>query len=168
MTPTTAETPVSLQKEEVANMVFAAAQEMFVSMMGAEVQLLPEPDAGRSDVFDGVLSLIGLAGAVAGSGALICSSEVACDLSSRLLMSECPQVDAQTLDSVGEITNMIVGGLKNLIEPYTGELRMSVPTVIHGKNIFLRNSQADMAVAVRCGYPQGEFELTVRLSAARK
>jgi hypothetical protein len=51
--------------------------------------------------FDGVLSLIRVAGAFNGSGALVCSAETECDLSSRLLGAEFAFVDEQVLDSVG-------------------------------------------------------------------
>jgi len=147
-------------------MLFAAAQEVFTSMLGSEIQKLPEADAELSALFDGVLSLIGLAGAVVGNGALVCSAAVACDLSSRLMMSESAAVDDEVLDAVGEITNMIIGGFKNLLEPFAGSLQMSIPTVIYGKNVATRNSKADVAVAVRCAFPGGECQLTVRLAGA--
>ena len=99
---------------------------------------------------------------------MVCSAETACDLSSRLLMSKFSNVDEEVLDAVGEIANMMIGGFKNLLEPYAGRLQMSIPSVIYGKNIAMRTSGADVVVAVRCGYPEGEFEVTVRLSAARK
>jgi chemotaxis protein CheX len=164
MTTTSIATAIPLQTEEMANMLFAAAREVFTSMLGSDIQQLPEPDTERSEHFDGVLSLIGLAGAVIGNGALVCSAGVACDLSSRLLMSEFSAVDEEVLDAVGEITNMIVGGFKHLLEPYAGQLQMSIPTVVFGKNIATRNSKANVVVAVRCAFPGGECDLTVRLA----
>ena len=64
-------------------------------------------------------------------------------------------MDEQVLDSVGEITNMIVGGFKNLLEARVGSLQMSIPSVIHGKNISMRDSKADVSVAVRCAFRGG-------------
>jgi len=149
-------------------MLFAATQEVFTSMLGSEIQQVFTPITERSTPFDGVLSLIGLAGALIGNGALVCSAETACDLSSRLLCTEVSQIDEQVLDAVGEITNMIVGGFKNLLEPQVGRMQMSIPSVIFGKNICTRDSKADVAVAVRCAFPGGEFGLAVRLAAARE
>jgi chemotaxis protein CheX len=156
------------QQNEMAEMLFAATQEVFTSMLGSEIQQLSAPEAERSTPFDGVLSLIGLAGALIGNGALVCSAEMACDLSSRLLCAEVSGVDEQVLDAVGEITNMIVGGFKNLLEAHVGPLQMSIPSVIFGKNICTRDARADVVVAVRCAFPGGEFDLTVRLATARK
>ena len=137
-------------------------------MLGSEIEQVPAPEAERSTPFDGVLSLIGLAGALIGNGALVCSDAAACDLSSRMLYSQFSQVDEEVLDAVGEITNMIIGGFKNLLEARVGRLQMSIPSVICGKNICTRDSKADVVVSVRCAFAGGEFGLTVRLAAARE
>jgi chemotaxis protein CheX len=141
----------------MAEMLFAATQEVFTSMLGSEIEQVPAPEAERSTPFDGVLSLIGLAGALIGNGALVCSEAAARDLSSRLLYAEFSHVDEQVLDAVGEITNMIVGGFKNLLEAHVGTLQMSIPSVIYGKNICTRDSKADVTVSVRCAFAGGEF-----------
>jgi len=156
------------QQKEMADMLFAATQEVFTSMLGSEIQPVEVPEATCSSQFDGVLSLIGLAGALIGNGALVCSAEAACAMSALLLCTEFPQVDEQVLDAVGEITNMIVGGFKNLLEAHVGRMQMSIPSVIWGKNIARRDSKADVTVQARCVFPQGEFGLTVRLAAARE
>jgi chemotaxis protein CheX len=168
MTTQPAAAVIPIEHGELAGMLFAATQEVFTSMLGTDVEQFPEPEADRSEPFDGVLSLIGIAGGVIGNGALICTSDTARKLSSRLLMMEFETVDEQVLDAVGEITNMIVGGFKNLLEPHTGRLQMSIPSVIFGKNICARNAGADLAVAVRCGFPEGELEVKIRLAAARE
>jgi chemotaxis protein CheX len=168
MTPASTRTTISVQPEELAKMIFNATQEVFTSMMGCEIQQLPDTETTLTDSFDGVLSLIGLAGPVIGNGVLACSAEAARDLSSQLLYTQFTSVDEQVLDAVGEITNMIVGGFKNLLEVHIGQLQMSIPTVIFGKNIATRNSRADVVVTVRCAFPKGQFELTVRLAAARE
>ena len=156
---------VVLGNEQMADMLFAATQEVFTSMLGSDGERLPEPETGQSASFDGVLSLIGLVGPVVGNGALVCSAEVACDLSSRLLMAEFSAINEEVLDAVGEITNMIIGGFKNLLESHIGRVQMSTPSVIYGKNIATRNSGANVVVAVRCGYPGGELGLKIRLAA---
>jgi len=166
MTTTSTKPMIALETKEMADMLFAATQEVFVSMLGSEIHQLPEAEPERSALFDGVVSVIGLAGPVIGNGIFACSAGAACDLSSRFLIAEFSAVDEQVLDAVGEITNMIVGGFKNLLESITGQLQMSIPTVMYGKNITSRNSQADLAVVVRCAFAGGECELAVRLAAA--
>jgi chemotaxis protein CheX len=152
----------------MAEMLFAATQEVFTSMLGSEIHQAPAPEVARPAPFDGVLSLIGLAGALIGNGALVCSAETACLLSSQLLCAQFSQVDEEVLDAVGEIANMIVGGFKNLLESHVGRMQMSIPSVIFGKNICTREARADVAVALHCVFAGGEFGLRVRLATARE
>ena len=158
-------TLIPLRNDEMADMLFAATQEVFTSMLGSEVQRLSDPAPEQSASFDGVISLIGMVGAVIGNGSLVCSAETACDLSSRLLMSKFSNVDEEVLDAVGEIANMVIGGFKNLLEAHAGPLQMSIPSVIYGKNIATRNSQADVTVAVNASYEGHSLAVTVRLAA---
>jgi chemotaxis protein CheX len=168
MTTDIAVTGIPIQTEEMAKMLFAAAQEVFTSMLGSELRQLPEPPARQSDSFDGVLSLVGLAGSVIGNGSVVCTAESACAMSSRLLMTEFKNVDDEVLDALGEIANMVVGGFKNLLEPAVGRLQMSIPSVIYGKNIATRDAKAGVALRVCCEFPGGEFSVKVRLAVARE
>ena len=158
---------IALRAEEMATMLLTATQEVFTSMLGSDVQQLPEPAPKEHESFDGVLSLIGLTGCLIGNGGFVCSAEAACSLSALMLCAEFPHVDEQVLDSVGEITNMIIGGFKNLLEGQVGRLQMSIPSVICGKNISMRDSKAGITIAVRCAFSGGEFGLTVHLTPAR-
>ena len=165
MTPTQT---IQLPADQLAEMLGAATTDVFTSMLGVDVQLETLPEEARAAPFDGVLSFIGLVGRVVGNGAVICTATTACDLSSRFLMTEFTHVDEQVLDAIGEITNMIVGGFKNLLEARLGTVHMSVPSVIHGKNISTSHLKADMAVAVLCRYSHGELRLKIALAATRE
>ena len=160
-------TSTGLQTEQMAAMLFAATQDVFTSMLGVEIQKSTEPVAERVDRFDGVIALIGLTGPVVGNGALMCSAEAACAMSSLLLSTEVSNVDEQVLDALGEMTNMIVGGFKSLLETHTGRLQMGIPSVIYGKNIATRDSKANVKVTVGCAFPRARFELKIHLAAAR-
>jgi len=164
MTSDTSTLPLSAQ--EMGEMLSAATQDLFTSMLGIEVETVSEYE-DEGDPFDGVLSLIGITGRVVGTGTLICSAPAACDLSSKFLMTEFASVDEQVLDAVGELTNMIIGGFKNVLESHFGRLQMSIPSVIHGCNISTHKTKADVAVGLRCVYAEGEIRLKVGLAASR-
>ena len=90
---------------------------------------------------EGVVSFVGLAGSdCAGTGSLHCESAVACQLASLFMMSEYQSVDDEVLDAFGELTNMIVGNLKNEIESHLGPMALSIPTVVYGRNFSTRSS----------------------------
>ena len=89
---------------------------------------------------DGVVSFVGLAGgACVGTGSLQCDSGAACRLASRFLMADYDAVDEEVLDAFGELTNMIIGNLKNEVELHVGPMGLSIPTVIHGQNFNARS-----------------------------
>jgi chemotaxis protein CheX len=51
-----------------------------------------------------------------------------------MLMCEAPAVNEEVLDTVAEITNMIIGSVKTELEQHLGPLGLSIPTVVYGRN----------------------------------
>jgi chemotaxis protein CheX len=81
-----------------------------------------------------VVALIGVAGTWAGTGCVSCTPELACRVCSQMLMTESKAVDEEVLDAVAELTNMIIGSVKNDLEVELGPLGLSIPTVVYGRN----------------------------------
>jgi chemotaxis protein CheX len=141
-----------------------ATQEVFTTMLSDQV-IPGEPYAERSSASssEGIVALMGMTGAWMGTGVVTCSAALACKLSSLLLMADeaGTTVDEEVLDSIAEITNMIIGNVKNLLEEHVGELNLSIPTVIYGRNLTTRsvNEAEWVVVPFEC---EGE-RLEVRL-----
>lgn len=116
----------------------------------------------------GIVSLVGITGEWGGSGVFSCTPVLANIISARMLATEfdpnSPSVDDDVLDVVAEITNMLIGNVKNGLEEVTGPLAISVPTVIHGRNFQFRSGSGLRALTV-CFAVEGE-EFEVRLSLA--
>jgi chemotaxis protein CheX len=110
--------------------------------------------------------VVGLTGTWVGSGFLICSSQTATLLASRLLMSEMPVIDDEVLDAIGEITNMIIGSVKNGLEERLGLMQLSVPTVLYGKNIRTHLMKSQLQSTITCCGDGWEIVLRVCLSKA--
>jgi chemotaxis protein CheX len=51
-----------------------------------------------------------------------------------MLLCEATAVNEEVLDAVAELTNMIIGGVKNDLEQHVGPLGLSIPTVVYGRN----------------------------------
>lgn len=136
-----------LDRDEIVHNVTAACQEVFTTMLGIEAT--PGEPYVQKNVLGsaaGIMSLIGLAGTWTGAGSIICSPECACRLASRLLMTEYQSVDHEVLDAVAELTNMIVGSFKTLVESRTGPLGLSIPSVVYGRNFNFRNGTDEWTV----------------------
>ncbi|MCX6619945.1 MAG: chemotaxis protein CheX [Acidobacteria bacterium] len=115
--------------------IITATEEVFTTMLGMDlIAQASYVDRKASRPMDGVVSLIGLAGSWVGTGSITCSGELACKISGQFLMSEYDAVDEEVLDAVAELTNMIVGNVKTIIEEDLGPLGLSIPTVVFGRN----------------------------------
>jgi chemotaxis protein CheX len=87
---------------------------------------------------NGVVSFVGLTGPWVGTGSISCSSHMACEIASQMLLTPYTAVDEDVLDSVAEITNMVLGNVKTSLENIVGPMGISIPTVIYGRNFTSR------------------------------
>jgi chemotaxis protein CheX len=121
---------------------------------------------------DGVVALIGLAGTQVGTGMVSCSAGWACKLSAHLLQGEQEgrrqAVDDEVLDSLAEITNMILGNVKNVLEEKLGLMGLSIPTVIFGRNFAARSIGEGQWVMVPFACGADHLEVRLRMAPARE
>jgi chemotaxis protein CheX len=115
----------------------------------------------------GIISLVGITGDWGGSGVFCCSPVLASIICARMLGTDlqpgAPSIDEEVLDVVAEITNMMIGNVKNGLEPVTGPLAISVPTVIHGRNFEFRNTSGLRDVALTFAADDQTFEVRISL-----
>jgi chemotaxis protein CheX len=116
---------------------------------------------------NGLVALVGMAGAVSGSGCLCLSRTLACQAASRFLMAEYAEVNDEVLDAVAELSNMIIGGLKTSLEEELGPMGLSLPTIIFGDNYVTRSPSLGerIVVSFRCedGEVSEQFSIVVCL-----
>ncbi len=130
-----------IAQSELVEAIRTATQEVFSTMLNLELKpgevfVDKEPGGAAS----GVVSLIGLAGPWVGSGSLSCTAQFACRIASSLLAAEYEAMNEDVLDSVAEVTNMIIGNVKTALENRLGAMGLSIPTVIYGRNFQTRSA----------------------------
>lgn len=124
---------------DLVALVRDATEQVFSTMLALDLQCGDAyVDEAAALSSNGVVSFIGLAGVWVGTGSISCSATVACKIASQFLMSEYESVDAEVLDAVAEVTNMILGGVKTSLEERLGPMGLSIPTVIYGRNFTSR------------------------------
>jgi chemotaxis protein CheX len=134
----------------IVDCIASASVNVFATMLGAEIrQGEVSLETGSPDANDGVVSLIGLAGAWTGAGSLSCSPVLACRVCSQMLMTESASVNEDVLDAVAELTNMIIGSVKTDLEQHLGPLGLSIPTVVFGRNFKTRTTGSTEWIVVR-------------------
>jgi chemotaxis protein CheX len=146
----------------MVDFITQSATNVVSTMLGVE---LPVSEAalenGTPDLNDGVVSFIGLAGAWVGTGSVSCTPALACRICSLMLMTESTGVDGDVLDAVAELTNMIIGSVKNDLENHLGPMGLSLPTVVFGRNFKTKSSGTTNWTVVR--FPWESEVLVVKL-----
>lgn len=143
-----------IPREDVIEMIHEATASVFSTMLNLPVDWqISRQEAGEPAPVDGVVALVGIAGTWTGTGRIYSSPEFARTVAGALLMTEFAAVDADVLDAVAEVANMIIGNLKTMLEARLGPLALSVPTVIYGRNYQARTSSIHdwTVVPLRCG-----------------
>lgn len=145
---------MQIPREDVVSMIQESTASVFSTMLNLPVDWqLTRQEEGEPAPVDGVVALVGIAGTWTGTGRIYCSAEFARTVAGALLMTEFPAVDAEVLDAVAEVANMIIGNLKTALEARLGPLALSVPTVIYGRNYQARTASVPdwTVVPFRCG-----------------
>jgi CheY-specific phosphatase CheX len=156
-----------IDEELLVRSVTDSTSEVFSTMLEMEVQFTGLSDDNRTAA-PGLISLVGITGDWSGSGVFCCSRKLAATICSRMLGTELspgePVIDDEVLDVIAEVTNMMVGNIKNGLELVTGPLAISVPTVIHGRNFHFRNGAGLKGVALSFTTEGEQFEVRISLA----
>jgi chemotaxis protein CheX len=129
-----------LDQAAVIQAIRAATQEVFSTMLDAAVDFQA---AGIAASEGGLMSLVGLTGSWSGAGTLSCSPALANQAAEVMFMSEKATdpsaINDEVLDAVAELTNMVVGNIKNTLEHHLGPMAISIPSVIYGRNFHFKS-----------------------------
>jgi chemotaxis protein CheX len=109
-----------------------------------------------------VSGIIGLSGKAIGTVVLSLSERVALKATSTMLMCEATQINADVVDAVGELTNMVAGGAKSQLAEY--EMMVSLPSVITGRNHTIRFPSNIAPICVPFETEWGDLALEVGLA----
>jgi chemotaxis protein CheX len=118
-----------------------AAANVFSTMLGKEI-VSEAPHDRVSDAASqaGIVAQISLVGSNSITSLVCCSAEVACAIAAAMLMQECSLVDAEVLDAMAEMANMIMGNVKTDLEAHLGGgVNLSIPTVTYGQSFIVHN-----------------------------
>lgn len=129
-----------MYRDTLAHFIHAAAEETFAVMLGLPItkSATKSEDLEEISVSERVVTLIGVTGDYNGTGLTICSPALACRISSHMLMAEYSEMNKDVLDAMAEISNMIFGNVKTMLEEKLGLLGLTTPMVIFGRGFCMR------------------------------
>src|SRR5208282_4378601 len=134
----------------------SAAQEVFEIVLRCKVKPT-QPSPGLQ--VGGFTAIVGLAGALCGIMTTCCAPETAEQIAKRML-GETTVTDRETVDALGEMCNMIAGNFKNKLAGTDERCKLSVPTVVKGKQYRLHSLVDGTCVETLLQFEEAPF--TVR------
>ena len=157
-----------LSQDEIIAAVRTAAQDVFATMLNLPVEVgIAREEPGEPNSFDGVISMVGIGGSWSGTGRIWCAPRFACKLAEALLLTPYESVNDDVLDAMGEVGNMIIGNVKNIVEEKLGPLGLSVPTVIYGRNFKTRSAGVPAWTVIPFHSGGDDLEISICLMRSR-
>lgn len=143
-----------------------ATLEVFTSMIFIDID--PGPATAESvAVFDpNITSLIGLAGDMKGLLAIHCPEAVALAITSAMLGMDVTELAEDAKDAIGEIANMVAGGLKVAVAGEGKNIELAIPTTVIGKSIRTSGLSGATRIVIPFTCPMGRFCIELRFILA--
>lgn len=151
-------------KAEYINPFLKSLSNAFSTMLSCELQRGPLQLRDGSTPHHEISGIIGLSGKAVGMVVLSFSESVALKATSAMLMVEATEINADVIDAVGELANVVAGAAKAQLEEF--QLSISLPTVITGRNHEIRFPSDVHPICVPCQTEWGPVALEVGLTMA--
>jgi chemotaxis protein CheX len=157
-----------MEQEQVVTAVRSSTEDVFSTMLSLEVAMgEPRMEVSEPGPSDGIIAVIGLAGAWVGTASLCCDVSMACRMSTCMLGMEYTEIGEDVLDAISEIANMIFGSFKTMAEVHLGPLGLSIPTVIYGLSFSARTAGREKWIVVPFSCENNTMEIKVCLTPNR-
>lgn len=140
------------------NAHLVAVQNVFKTMLRIEIAMgKPALKTTRLTLAD-VTGVIGFAGDKKGTFSLAFTKESALFMYKAMVGEDAPSVNAEVIDAIGEITNIISGQTRVEIEKLGYKLSAALPTVIVGQNVEVNFITKVPVITLPFTFPAGEVE----------
>ena len=172
--------PSDIRTEDLAEASRLAAESVFTMMLGLDLEPLGSYEETDARPYDGVVALVSFTGDSVGVGMFCCHEDLACRIGAAMLGHPIDRIDADVLDGIGEMANMIVGNLKEQLEPRTGPRPVDHPALsarrvragsarLHQGRLIAAHGAADTAIVTSAwiGCPPIVISTGVRAFAGR-
>jgi chemotaxis protein CheX len=155
--------PVSIRAEHV-NPFILSNLETFAKMVGVEAK--PGKPVLKQDArldYD-ISGIIGLSGKVIGSVALSFPQSTALAVCNKFMSADLKEMNAEILDAVGELVNIVAGNAKKGLAEFAIEI--SLPSVIVGPNHRIVEPKGCLGFVIPFASALGSFHMAVSLKPA--
>jgi chemotaxis protein CheX len=139
-----------------------ATIEVFDTMVMMEIVPGEERKVASSSLQTNISSMIGLAGDLRGVLAIHCPDSVARAITGSLLGMVVEELDEDVKDAIGEIANMVAGGLKASLATQGTKVNLALPATVIGNALRMSHLAAGGNFFVPFSTTAGEFGVELR------
>lgn len=125
-------TELSDSQKRLLEPIIKCTEDVFSIMLGWDVQVVGVISNDRHAMRHDVSGILGLSGTIRGSIVLSVDQDVALEAAGAFLGEKPTNLNADVIDTVGELTNMIGGSSKDRLN--IAGLCLGLPTVVSGPN----------------------------------
>lgn len=130
----------------LSDILLESAKEIFETMIFMDLAEVTEPDQDIEG--DALLGSITFRGSLEGCLSICCGTSCAQSIARNMLGIDADDelTEEDTCDAIGEVANMVMGSVKKRMADNFGDLQVSIPSVVSGKE--LKNNLGDIAKKV--------------------
>lgn len=147
---------------EIVDAFLQATTDVFSTMLKEAVVSGPVLQCDQMLASHDVSGIIGLSGGLSGDVIVSFDERVAILATAAMLGSEPAELDNDVVDAVGELTNMIAGAAKGILERHN--MSIALPTVILGKGHRVGFKSGVVPLCINFESAWGSFSVKIGLS----
>ena len=117
---------------EMEDCLEKAIREITTTMFDCDSEIIPFESVDL--IPPGLSAIVGFGGKISGNISMHLSPENACALASNMLGMEINEMDDIVADAMGEMVNMLAGGMKKYACRHEDLFRISVPSIVYGSD----------------------------------
>ena len=149
---------------EFAQKISSVTKEIFASMIFLDLTSGEPISQGQEDLGCHVSAMIGLSGDINAILGIHCPAVVGMAIGGAMLGMELEEVDEDTKDALGEIANMLAGGLKETFAAEKIDILLAIPTTISGNSYKVSAPTGSNRIIIPFDIEAGRFYIDLKYS----
>ncbi len=147
---------------DFAKIISETTEEIFNCMIFIDIAAQSPLESGKQVLACHVSAMIGLTGDLTAMLGIHCPENVGLAISGAMLGMELEEVDADVKDALGEISNMLAGGIKERVSSENINLDLAIPTAVAGTSYTISAPKGSQRVVVPFTIEQGQFFVEIK------
>jgi chemotaxis protein CheX len=147
-----------------AQIITSTTEDIFASMIFLELTSGEPLTEGKTDLGCFVTAMIGLSGDFNAILGIHCPAKVGTAIGGAMLGIELEEVDDDIKDALGEIANMLAGGLKEAFTLQQVNLMLAIPTTISGSSYKISAPAGGERILIPFDVAAGRFYIDIKYS----